>query len=369
MKDMLRRLFGRPSRSPAEIPPPTVRPAVPEEHAGTGPPAAPAPITRQVLMIVHDPLLRSQGGRRLHEHFSWHDPDDLAQRYIDDVREASHGYANYAIAERIVVDGLPLKVDGFRYDERSYLAGWRGAGGPLNLAAPGAGAGGPLNLAAPGAGAGFHQPDTMDYAGLVHEHHILERVAGGAADEVWLFGPPYAGYYESIMGGPGAFWCNAPPLAGAAQSALPGARRYVIMGFNYERGVGEMLEDLGHRAESILSHVYAAHRGGENLFERFVRYDRTCPGCAECGNVHFAPNSRADYDWGNTRPVPSRCDTWYRFPDLSGEPRVVDCHEWGGGDIRRHHLWWLRHFPHVDGAAHGVSWNWWEYVIDPGRAG
>jgi len=30
------------------------------------------------------------------------------------------------------------------------------------------------------------------------------------------------------------------------------------MGFNYERGVGEMLEDLGHRAESILSHVFEA---------------------------------------------------------------------------------------------------------------
>ena len=294
-------------------------------------------------MIVHDPALRGQGGRRLHEHFRWHDPDALAQRYIVDVREASYGYANYTIAERIVVDGLPPKVDGFRYDERSYLAGWRGAG--------------------------FHQPDTMDYAGLVREHHILERVAGGAVDEVWLFGPPYAGYYESIMGGPGAFWCNAPPLAGPAQGVLPGARRYVIMGFNYERGAGEMLEDLGHRAESILAHVYAGRRGGGNLFERFTRYDKNCPGCAECGNVHFAPNSRADYEWGNTRPVPSRCDTWYRFPDLSGEPRMVDCHEWGDGDIRRHHLWWLRHFPHVEGEADGVSWNWWEYVIDPGRVG
>ena len=26
-------------------------------------------------------------------------------------------------------------------------------------------------------------------------------------------------------------------------------RRFVIMGFSYERGVGEMLENMGHRAE------------------------------------------------------------------------------------------------------------------------
>ena len=28
------------------------------------------------------------------------------------------------------------------------------------------------------------------------------------------------------------------------------------MGFNVERGVGEMLEDFGHRTESIMTHVW-----------------------------------------------------------------------------------------------------------------
>ena len=90
------------------------------------------------------------------------------------------------------------------------------------------------------------------------------------------------------MAGPGAFWCNAPPLEGTRQAT----RRFVIMGFNYERGVGEMLEDLGHRAESILSHVFRDVRGDANLWERFIRYDQKNPGRAECGNVHFAPNSQ-----------------------------------------------------------------------------
>ena len=69
------------------------------------------------------------------------------------------------------------------------------------------------------------------------------------------------------MCGSGAFWFNAPPLAGTEHAS----RRFVIMGFNFERGVGEMLEDLGHRAESILYKVFENTRGDANLFEKFLR--------------------------------------------------------------------------------------------------
>jgi hypothetical protein len=113
--------------------------------------------------------------------------------------------------------------------------------------------------------------------------------------------------------------------------------------------------------------VYADRRGEANLFEKFCRYDKIAPGRAECGNVHFAPNSERDYDWGNPRKVPSRCDTWLHFPDLSGEPHMVNCADWGGGDIRQHHRWWLAHLPRLQGESDCVSWNWWEYVIDPNR--
>ncbi|MEO8397514.1 MAG: hypothetical protein ABI700_31240, partial [Chloroflexota bacterium] len=130
---------------------------------------------------------------------------------------------------------------------------------------------------------------------------------------------------------------------------------------------GEMLEDMGHRAESMLSKVFEGTRGDANLWERFTRYDKTHPGRAECGNVHFAPNSIRDYDWGNRTPVKSRADVWYNFPELSGDPRLMTCSEWGDGDIRKHHVWWLSHFPHITGETNGMSWNWWEYIADPNR--
>jgi hypothetical protein len=61
--------------------------------------------------------------------------------------------------------------------------------------------------------------------------------------------------------------------------------------------------------------------------------------------------------------VPSYCDDWYSFPELPGRARIVDADEWGGGDMRLHHLWWFDHLPRVSGATFGVSNNWWEYFV------
>ena len=295
----------------------------------------PKPVHKKVLMITHDPVLKSKKGMRVKEYFNWNDSDALAEAYIEDVRWASYGYANYKVVDRITVDGYPVKRDGFCYDEQSYLKAWEKRS--------------------------FHDPDGVNYLQLVKDFDMIERVNSGEIDEVWLFGHPYGGYYESIMAGPKAFWCNAPAL----QHTEHAKRQFVIMGFNFERGVGEMLEDLGHRAESMLFQVYRGMEGKpNNLWERFLRIERDFPGRAEVGSVHFAPNSVKDYDWGNKTPVLSYCDNWYKFPDLSGAPRTVDCREWGNGDIRLHHLWWFRHMPHIIGEAEGILTNWWEYIID-----
>jgi hypothetical protein len=293
------------------------------------------PVRPRVLVIIYNP---SVGGRRLNEQFNWNDPDDLTRRYIDDVRESSYGYAQYEVVDRLDVDDIPMKVDGFKYRVDDYVAHWRSR-------------------------SGFHQPDNVDYYRILDNFRLIERINDNQIDEVWLYGFPFGGFYESIMAGPGAFWCNAPPLAGTDHCR----RRFVIMGFSYERGVGEMLENLGHRAESIIQHVFRHTTGAANLWQRFSRYDLTHPGQAEVGIMHFAPNSLRDYDWGNPTYVPSRCHDWRNFPDLPGETHQVNCQEWGGGDIRQHHLWWFRLLPHVAGSANGISHNWWEYIVDPNK--
>jgi hypothetical protein len=167
------------------------------------------------------------------------------------------------------------------------------------------------------------------------------------------------------MAGPGAFWCNGPPL----KNTEAAKRRFVIMGFSYERGVGEMLETMGHRAESIMEKTFENLTGDDNLWKRFIRYEKENPGRAAAGNMHFAPNSQGDYDWNNPRPVLSECDDWLEnFPNFKGVTRMVTSAEWGNGDPREHHRWWLMHLPKTAGRRNGIHNNWWQYIMDPNQA-
>lgn len=291
----------------------------------------------KTLVIVYDPVVDPVTGRTLAEHLRWNRVDELARGYMGDVLEVSGGLARFQVVQRIDVDGTPVKVDGYQYDPATYLNVMRGATPP-------------------------HSPPEVDYYAIINRFEILQRVAANEIDEVWVFSFPHAGFYESIMGGPGAFWCNAPPLKNTEASG----RRFVIMGFSYERGVGEMLEDLGHRAESIMEKTFEGHTGEQNLWRRFIRYQKVAPGRAAVGNIHFAPNSQRDYDWNNPTPVSSECDDWlYNFPSFKGVVRTVTASDWGNGDIREHHKWWFRHLPKVPGYSYGISNNWWQYIMDP----
>lgn len=296
----------------------------------------PEPVTRRVSVIIHNPRIPSAGNELLSKALGWNDVDKLLEGYISDLRECSHGYLNYEVVETITVDKFPRKADGFAYQPDDFMTAWR-------------------------ARKGFHDPDLVDYHALIDEFDMIRKVDENKVDEFWLFAFPYAGYYESLMVGPGAFWCNSPPLTGAEHAS----RKFIIMGFNYERGVGEMLENFGHRAESIMKHTYRRKKGDDNLWERFFRHEFKNPGQAEVGWMHYAPNSERDYDWGNKRRVLSRWRTWQNFPNLEGEAEWVDCRDWGNGDIRLHHKWWFTLLPHITGSAKGIDYNWWKYIVDP----
>lgn len=296
------------------------------------------PSNRRVFLLIHNPTIPFERSRKLNRVLGWNDPDTLTQRFIEDIAYASHGAAQFIVERRVEVNAFPLKQDGFAYTPKSYLNAWRMQ-------------------------SGFHTPDDMDYHLVLEQFEILPGIRDGEFDEVWLFGFPYQGCYESVMGGPNAFWCNAPPLPGTALAR----RRFVIMAFNYERGPGEMLESFGHRAESIMAHIYRNHAPESNRWLRFSRCDLTHPGKAQVGTIHLAPNSQRDYDWGNRHLVWSGCDDWLHASPETSEPREVNCMEWGGGDMRLHHLWWFQHLPHFEGETDGIANNWWKYILDPDR--
>lgn len=332
--NLLKKLFGMGGSTPAPHVDPKPAPVVDD-------PAEPAEITaNRVLLIIYNPTMDAATGEKLTDQSGWQDPDELSLGFSKDVLETSHGMARYNIIERIEVDQFPLKTDGFRYTPSLYLDVLHGVTPP-------------------------HQPQGVDYHAIINDFGIEERIRNNEIDEVWVFAFPYAGFYESIMAGKNAFWCNAPPLTGTDHIA----KQFIIMGFSYERGVGEMLEAFGHRLESLMKKTYAKKRGDENLWERYIRYDQKNPGGAEVGNVHFAPNSIRDYDWGNMNLVPSKCDNWLNFPYLSGRTKEVNADNWGNGDIRLHHRWWQERIPHVAGRLNGIHNNWWQYIMNPNKVG
>lgn len=312
---------------------------LPSPTGGANTMANPQPVTRKVSLVIYNPTISSAGNRTLIEIMGWNDPDKLIEGLIADLFEVSHGYINYQIVERIVQNKFPVKEDGFQYTGADFLNCWQ-------------------------RGSGFHQPDAVNYYQVLGENDIIPKIQSGAIDEVWTVSFPYAGFYESRMAGPGAFWCNAPPL----ENTYSSGRRFVIMAFNYERGVGEMLESYGHRAESIMQHVFERLPDSQNLWKRFTRYDQVASGQAEVGTVHFAPNSLKDYEWGSSTTVPSRWRNWLNYPDLSGPPQPSNTKDWGNGNMRAHHRWWFSLMPHYTGRMGKLSHNWWEYIVDPDLA-
>ena len=296
----------------------------------------PSKITPKVMIIIFNPIIESEGNKRLTEVIGWNNPDSLVKVYQNDIYEVSDEYLDYQIVQSIEVDEYPVKLDGFCYTDETFLECWREQ-------------------------MRFHQPDAVDYIEIFDKFNIFQQVEGKEIDEIWCFAFPYSGFWETTMAGKGAFYCNSNPVPNTENCS----RKFITYGFNYEREVGCMLEDFGHMTESVMSHVYRDIASEHNLWKQFTLYDKIAPGKSNCCNVHFAPNSEKDYDWGNTRYVQSNCDDWYNFPNFKGITRKVNCEEWGNGDMREQYKWWLKHIPLANGQINGIYNNWWYYLSNP----
>ncbi|NTU56845.1 MAG: hypothetical protein HGA79_11400, partial [Anaerolineales bacterium] len=166
----LRSLFGQ------KTPPPPPRPTIDPDN----PLEPPLTTILKTLVIVYDPVMDAASGKKLIEFMNWNKVEDIATGFMSDILLVSGGLVRYQIVERLDVDDFPAKVDGYKYDAQTYLNVVRGVSRP-------------------------YMPQEADYHAIIKQFHILERVAKGEIDEVWVFNFPHAGVYDSIMAGPGAF--------------------------------------------------------------------------------------------------------------------------------------------------------------------
>jgi len=291
----------------------------------------------KVLVINYDPILPSEGGKRLHEVMGWTDPHYLADACAGDFKDFTQSYVNFNLVDWQDVDGLPAKKDGFHYaDGEAYLKDLRAKR--------------------------LHAAE-VDYAAILKTFNVERRVAAGEIDEVWLLGPMALGAYSATMAGPGAYWCSSAPVA-----ADGAGRLFFIMGLNYASTVGDALEAFGQRATAMLTHVYGSWEAKPtHAWNRFTLYDKVAPGNAACGNLYFSPTGQAEFVWTDRHNyIPSTCDDWLDYPKLTGKKRLVAGNDWGNGEVRAFHKWWFRRLPRKPGRGpDGKLCNWWPYIINP----
>ncbi len=212
------------------------------------------------------------------------------------------------------------------------------------------------------------------------DRSIAQYVSDGLVDEVFTFEGPLKSMWEAAMMGPGAFDVNGTPWP-----EINSGRAFVVMGFNYQREVAEMVHDYGHRTEKTLTHIYGGWNNDpygkdkpeplpiNTNWDRFSAFKGVLPvgQDAACGSVHFTPNATnlQEYfqnpDWGVMIRVRSTCDDWLNYPNFKGVKKVITASAWGGTQLG-FLKWWLTRLPRADGCnPDGRLNNWWRYVVEP----
>lgn len=298
----------------------------------------------KVVVLIYDPILEAEGGKRLIEHLGANDPEELSRILVHVIREASWGYINYEIVDVIRVDGYPIKTDGFRYTDETYLEVRRTK---------------------------QWQPATISYRKLFEENALLERFKTEGITEIWLWGADgmhfdeFAGFIPNRYARFGPTdnpWLyrpyDIPPELG---------RTTWVMGFNVEVGADNMIHSYTHRVESMAALAMAdgiwdpkTRRDPWNVFSA-LEMDLGTP--SQVGNCHVPPNGQSGYDYANPRRVPSFADLWHNYPDLRGEPAPISSKAWGGNQFG-YQCWILSKVPKAAGHTRYGYNNWWVYIAN-----
>ena len=299
----------------------------------------------RVYVLDFDPLL--ENGLALTADRAWGDPTALGAAYVGDVSAASTGLIDQRIVRTTVVRGYPTKVNGFTFTNTQYL------GCLVDSSAD-------------------YCDDLIDYQAVLSTAYdqrfgsACDALKNKRIDEVWLWGGPWFGYQEFTIAGPNALCTQV-------------ARTFAVMGFSYERGVGEMVHDLGHRAEFLVpaSIGYALWDRFDGQRQRYAEsffcppapdatHPEVDPPVGHAGNPHFPPNAYCHYQYDRDYPVLSDADDWANYPNLTGAQTTVNASTWGGTQ-EGFMVWWLGRLPrNPGGTAAGLN-NWWRYVYPAGR--
>lgn len=299
-------------------------------------------LNRKVFLLIFNPTYSN--GQTLIQNRGWEDPDSLTSQAIAWWKTTSRGRVNYSVAQRLVVNDFTYLEDGRKYTEATFEA-----------------------CLANDANCYKDQYSNwmmMDYEKMLVDYGICGKLNSGEIDELWMYGGPYFGFYESRMAGPGAFFYNSSPITSSNCG-----KRIAIMGYSYERALAEIIEDFGHRFEFTLYHVF--RNSGSTI--PMWRYFMARPGSSVAGtnygigNTHSPANTSKDYEWDNPTVVNSfATDFFENYPNFStSRTTQVSCATWGCTQLG-YFRWMFQHMPTYPGTAqNGTKLDWWGYLFDP----
>lgn len=339
----------------------------------------------KILVIEINPYLKTKG-MKVSEYFSLsgekQDVDESIRELKEDIEYSSNGVVKCTIVAKEYLNEFPrytqlftlsyidetsgqriIKGKDYQLDEDTYLdifkKGWYGW----------------WNTPNPVVAEGIDKyPFKFDYQYLIDKFDLIKRRNNHEFDMVWLFGIDPLSMGEINVVGRSPFWVNGDTIKGDCEN-------FVLFGFTLSRK-DSMLECVGHLAESMLNYVYGVtdeaynkplvfnHIDELNTWQKFYLCKHKAPTnytTYGVGQIHFAPNSRSDYDWANNTPVYSTWEDWkYNYPNLTGMSTVFTADVYRNdnfSDNRAHKRWWLSLMPHVPGRdKNGYSHNWWEYI-------
>ncbi|OHB66044.1 MAG: hypothetical protein A2V70_19295 [Planctomycetes bacterium RBG_13_63_9] len=299
-----------------------------------------------VVVIVYNPVVEAENGRRLTELFRWNDPVGLTRQIIESVRRASGGYVNYHVVKWVDIDGCPPFLSGFRYDDAGIVEAVRQSK--------------------------WIDGDKASYAKILEEAGVTRRfVEDFNVTEVWLWGAPGFHWDEYAMFIPDRDR-RLPPTDNPwfyRPYDIPDLGRTLwVMGWNYERGLDCALESYAHRCEGILALTQGNGQwdptlSGKDPWNTWSTCGENAAAGIGCGNVHCPPNGQSGYDYGNRRTVTSFCEDWRRWPNATGRLVEIDGTPWNH-DHAEYLTWWMAHFPKNPGRTAWGWNNWWIYVAN-----
>lgn len=194
-----------------------------------------------------------------------------------------------------------------------------------------------------------------DYKKILNAINICDYVDGKGVNQVWLWSY-HTGIIEpaesdmSMGTDSKPFWNHDTygDVSNSEQSDdLPVCKRtYVLYNYNYQRGLGEMLEDHGHHIEAVLR--FADY---DLFWNKFVAPHGETGRVNNCGWMHAPPNvsDNDQYNWTSKTTVLSACKDWKPLGDGTAV-KSIDCSEWGCANDTgaSYKIWWMQNLPGIN---------------------